>query len=71
MPDLHADLVKALPRLRVSRDPADRVAYARDLWPRHHLAVRAGNVAEHKPGVIVWPTSTAEVNCFANCVASE
>ncbi len=61
MLDLHADLAKALPALRVSSDPADRVAYARDLWPRHHLAVRAGNVAEHKPGVIVWPTSTAEV----------
>ncbi len=61
MLELHDDLVKALPALRVSRDPADRVAYARDLWPRHHLAVRAGNVAEHKPGVIVWPTSTSEV----------
>jgi alkyldihydroxyacetonephosphate synthase len=47
--------------LRVSDDGADRVAYARDLWPRHHLAVRAGNVAEHRPAGIVWPESTNDV----------
>jgi alkyldihydroxyacetonephosphate synthase len=38
--------------------------YARDLWPRHHLAVRAGNVAAHRPGAIVWPRSTAEVSAL-------
>ena len=58
---LLADLTRALPSLRASADGADRVAYARDLWPRHHLAVRAGNVAEHKPGAIVWPETTADV----------
>lgn len=56
-----SDVAKALPALRVSDDPADRVAYARDLWPRHHLAVRAGRVAEHRPGAIVWPESTEDV----------
>lgn len=55
------DLSRALPSLRLSVDPADRVAYARDLWPRHHLAVRAGNVAEHRPAAVVWPSSTEEV----------
>lgn len=55
------ELARALPGLRTSDDPADRVAYARDLWPRHHLAVRSGNVAEHRPAGIVWPASTAEV----------
>jgi len=34
-----------------------RVDDARDLWPRHHMAVRAGRVAEHKPGAIVWATA--------------
>ena len=58
---LLADLARALPSLRASADAADRVAYARDLWPRHHLAVRAGKVAEHRPGAIVWPESTADV----------
>jgi alkyldihydroxyacetonephosphate synthase len=59
--DLARDLARDLPTLAVSADPADRVAYARDLWPRHHLAVRSGNVGEHRPGVIVWPEDTAEV----------
>ena len=53
--------VRDLPGVRASDDAADRVAYARDLWPRHHLAVRAGNVAQHRPAGIVWPTSTEEV----------
>jgi alkyldihydroxyacetonephosphate synthase len=50
----------------VSDDAADRVMYARDLWPRHHLAVRAGNVAEHRPGAVAWPRSTAEVQALVN-----
>ena len=58
---LHDDLSRAFPQLRTSHDEADRVAYARDLWPRHHLEVRSGNVAEHKPGAIVWPESTEDV----------
>src|SRR4051794_41428085 len=55
------DVRLAIPSVLASADAADRVSYARDLWPRHHIAVRAGNVAEHRPGVIVWPRSTAEV----------
>ena len=55
------DLEAAVAGVRASADPADRVAYARDLWPRHHLAVRAGNVEGHRPAGIVWPTSTEEV----------
>jgi alkyldihydroxyacetonephosphate synthase len=54
-------VARDLPALAASADPADRVAYARDLWPRHHLAVRSGNVAEHRPGLIVWPRDTEEV----------
>ena len=67
---LHANLRSALPNLRASNDPADRVAYARDLWPRHHLAVRAGNVAEHRPGAIVWPTTTDEVAAVVRWAAA-
>jgi alkyldihydroxyacetonephosphate synthase len=55
------ELDRVLPSVRTSTDPADRVAYARDLWPRHHLAVRAGNVATHRPAGIVWPETTEEV----------
>jgi alkyldihydroxyacetonephosphate synthase len=61
MADLIQELAGALPGLRASRDEADRVAYSRDLWPRHHLAVRAGEPAGHKPATIVWPSSTDEV----------
>ena len=65
MPDPSAslilDLVHAFPGMRASTDEADRIAYARDLWPRHHMAVRAGRPADQRPGAIVWPTSTDEV----------
>jgi alkyldihydroxyacetonephosphate synthase len=59
--ELSLHVARDLPGLASSADPADRVAYARDLWPRHHLAVRSGNVAEHRPGLIVWPESTDDV----------
>jgi alkyldihydroxyacetonephosphate synthase len=59
--ELARHVARDLPGLASSADAADRVAYARDLWPRHHLAVRSGNVAEHRPGIIVWPTSTEDV----------
>ena len=61
MTDRLFELARALPRVRTSTDAADRVAYARDLWPRHHLAVRAGNVAEHRPAGVVWPETTDDV----------
>jgi alkyldihydroxyacetonephosphate synthase len=61
MTTLRGDLWRALPGLRASEDEADRVAYARDLWPREHLARRAGWPVEHKPGAIAWPASTSEV----------
>ena len=57
-------LARAFPGIRTSADAADRVAYARDLWPRHHLAVRAGNVAEHRPAGIVWPANTGDVSAI-------
>ncbi len=61
MPDLAAELSRALPGMRASSGEADRVTYSRDLWPRHHLDVRAGQPAVHRPGAIVWPASTDEV----------
>ena len=33
---------KALPSIRKSASAVDQVAYSRDLWPRHHIAVRDG-----------------------------
>jgi len=52
-----------VPGVRGSDERVDKVAYARDLWPRHHLAVRSGQGARgpYEPGAIVWPESTADV----------
>ncbi|MDP9149725.1 MAG: FAD-binding oxidoreductase, partial [Myxococcota bacterium] len=61
MTSLAAAMGRALPALRTSDDAADRLAYARDLWPRHHLAVRAGQPPLHRAGAIAWPASTDEV----------
>jgi alkyldihydroxyacetonephosphate synthase len=57
--------------LRASVDEADRVAYARDLWPRHHLGVRAGLAAAHKPAAIAWPASTDELAALVRWAARE
>jgi alkyldihydroxyacetonephosphate synthase len=46
---------------RVSTRATDRATYARDMWPRLLLAVRAGAAAEHPPDVIVWPERATEV----------
>lgn len=56
-----SEIARSLPGLRTSQSEADRVLYARDLWPRQHLAVRSGNVAPAKASAIVWPESTSEV----------
>lgn len=71
LPGLEACLAKALPSLRQSASPVDRITYSRDLWPRHHLAVSDGRIAEHKPGVIVWPESAEQVAELVRFCASE
>jgi alkyldihydroxyacetonephosphate synthase len=62
---------QAVPGLRTSGDDADRALYARDLWPRHHLSVRAGSPAEHRPGAIAWPASTEDVASLVRWAARE
>jgi alkyldihydroxyacetonephosphate synthase len=59
----------AIPGLPVRDDEADRLSYARDLWPRHHLAVRAGRPLDSKPAAIAWPRSTEEVAAIASYCA--
>jgi alkyldihydroxyacetonephosphate synthase len=54
-------LRSSLPGLRTSTDEADRLAYGRDLWPRHHLDVRAGRPPTTRPEAIAWPSSTDEL----------
>ncbi|AUX48947.1 alkyl-dihydroxyacetonephosphate synthase [Sorangium cellulosum] len=68
---LDAAIARALPGIPRSASPVDQIAYARDLWPRHHLAVTEGRIAEHRPGAIVWPASTAEVAQVVRFCADE
>jgi alkyldihydroxyacetonephosphate synthase len=69
--DLGAALAGALPGLAQSASGPDRIAYARDLWPRHHLEVAAGRIAEHRPALVVWPRDTDEVAAVVRFCAAE
>ncbi len=64
-------LEQVVPGVVVSASPVDRIAYSRDLWPRHHLAVSDGRIAEHRPDVVVWPRSTEEVAAIVRFCATE
>ncbi|HJZ86018.1 MAG TPA: FAD-binding oxidoreductase [Polyangia bacterium] len=66
------DLARALKDVvggRVSQVPADRRAYARDLWPRTILALRDGETAPYPPDLIVWPETTDEVAAIIKLAA--
>lgn len=69
--DLAAKIGKAIPALLCSASPVDQITYSRDLWPRHHLAVREGRIAEHAPGAIVWPSTTDDVAAIVRFCAGE
>lgn len=58
---LRADLAELVSEGRASNDSADRIAYARDLWPRQQLRTRMGEAAIAPPAVVVWPSSAEEV----------
>ncbi|MCS6901556.1 MAG: FAD-binding protein [Myxococcales bacterium] len=67
-----ARVIRAIPGLVVSEAPVDRMAYGRDLWPRHHLLVRHRKVVETtRPAVIVWPTSTEQVAAVVRACAEQ
>ncbi len=58
---LSNSLAAAIPGLATTAEAPELLATARDLWPRHHIAVRAGDVAPARPGAVVWPTTTEDV----------
>jgi alkyldihydroxyacetonephosphate synthase len=55
---------------RASVDDADRVAYARDLWPRQQIVVRSGVAAPSPPGIVVWPETADEVAAVVRYAAA-
>ncbi len=70
--DLTRALTRVAPRAPSSEQLVDRVPYARDLWPRHHLEVRAGDsTAKTAPRAVVWPRTTEEVAAIVKLCASE
>jgi alkyldihydroxyacetonephosphate synthase len=62
---------EAAPEVPQSISEVDRVMVARDLWPRHHLEVRAGGVGGEKPALVLWPRSTDEVARVVRTCARE
>jgi alkyldihydroxyacetonephosphate synthase len=64
-------LAKAAPGLATSASGPDRIAYARDLWPRHHLEVSAGRIADHRPALVAWPRDAEEVAAVVRFCADE
>ncbi|HEX6837023.1 MAG TPA: FAD-binding oxidoreductase, partial [Polyangia bacterium] len=66
--ELVGELERMMPG-RVSTTPPDRVAYARDLWPRGLITLSGGTPAAHPPDAVVWPTSTEEVVAIVRAAA--
>lgn len=61
-PDIIRDrLASIVGDRRVSVADTDLDVYARDMWPRLMISLRAGEKLPHRPQVIVWPESTREV----------
>src|SRR6185295_11592885 len=48
----------------------DRVAYAKDLWPRHLIEARRGVAAPSPPAVVVWPSNVDEVAAVVKFAAA-
>jgi alkyldihydroxyacetonephosphate synthase len=66
-----AGAAEAVPGLQCSDSAPDKISYSRDLWPRHHIAVRAGRIADHKPAAIAWPENTEQVSALVRWCANE
>ena len=55
------DLLAVLPADRISQQPADRLIYSRDMWPKTLLSVRDNKPQVSPPDLVVWPETTEEV----------
>lgn len=53
----------------VSQQTSDRLAYARDMWPRCLIRQRAGFL-DHPPDVVVWPADSEQVGQVVRLAAA-
>lgn len=53
----------------VSQQGSDRLAYARDMWPRCLIRQRAGFL-DHPPDVVVWPADAEQVGRVVRLAAA-
>ena len=66
-----ASAIASAVKVSTSENEADRVAYARDLWPRHLMEIRDGRAAGTRPEAIAWPTTTEEAAAIVSWCARE
>jgi alkyldihydroxyacetonephosphate synthase len=66
---LRRELEAVVGKAWVSDDPADQLAYSRDLWPKSLLWLRAGRHTVHPPQAVVWPGSVADVQAVVRLLA--
>jgi alkyldihydroxyacetonephosphate synthase len=66
---LAPELARLTSPARVSTTPPDRLAYARDLWPRGLIEVAEGRAPAHPPDAVVWPETVAEVQAIVRLAA--
>lgn len=66
---LRRELEAVVGKAWVSADPADQLAYSRDLWPKSLLWLRAGRHTVHPPQAVVWPGSVTEVQAVVRLLA--
>lgn len=59
--ELERELAAIVGERRVSLSETERATYARDMWPRELLRVRAGEPPAHMPHAVVWPETAREV----------
>jgi len=66
-----ASAIAEATRVTTSENSADRVAYARDLWPRHLVEIREGRAAGTRPQAVVWPENTEQAAAVVAWCARE
>ena len=60
--DLASAIRLRVPGLPVSTASPDRLAVARDLWPRALVALQNGQLPDNRPAAVVWPERAEQIS---------